>query len=82
MKRSWKTKSVSLKTSSRRLGKQEMFAGNSVFLATDSVLCNSHICLKVMFSNFCCNVVGIGETLLKKATLDKISELRSNGFSS
>ena len=59
-----------------------MFAGNSVFQAIDSVLCNCHICLKMMFSNFCCNVVAIGKTLLKKATFDKISELRSNGFSS
>ena len=55
------------------------FGGNSVFLAIGSVLWNCHICLK-MFSVFCCNVAGIGKTLLKKVTLDKIRELKSMAF--
>ena len=56
------------------------FGRNSVFQAIGSVLWNCHICLKMAFSIFCCNVVGIGKTLLKKVTLDKIRELRSIGF--
>ena len=53
------------------------FERNSVFLAIGSILWNCHIYLKMMFSIFRCNVVGIGKTVLKKVTLDKIRELRS-----
>ena len=53
---------------------------NSVFLAIGSVLWNCQICLKMMLSIFCFNVVEIGKTLLKKVILDKIKEFRSMAF--
>ena len=56
------------------------FGSNSVFLAIGSVLWNCHMCLKIMLSIFCCNVVGIEKTLLKKVTLSKIKEFRSMVF--
>ena len=39
------------------------FGRNSVFLAIGSVLWNCQICLKMMLSIFCCNVVEVGKML-------------------
>ena len=56
------------------------FGRNSVFLVIGFVLWNCQIYLKMMLSIFCCNVVEIGKTLLKKVILDKIKEFRRMAF--
>ena len=56
------------------------FRRKSVALAMGSFLENCHKCLNIRVSSFCCIEVGIGNTLLRKVTLEKISVFKSIAF--
>lgn len=56
------------------------FGRKSVALAMGSFLENCHTCLNMCVSSCCCIGLGIGNTLLRKVTLERISVFKSIAF--
>ena len=56
------------------------FGRKSVVLAIGSLLENCYMCLNICDSIFCCMIFGIGKTLLRKVTLERIMVVGSIAF--